>query len=160
MTNASKPRQQPGASIVLFDGVCNLCNGFVDFLIRRDKRVRLMYASLQSPAGQQLLDRVGAPGNLKTMVLVESTQHYVRSAAVLRIVGYLGAGWPLLRILLLIPRPLRDLVYDYVAENRYRWFRRRTVCRIPTTDEKHRFLDDGAATSTPVIPRQTSRPRI
>ena len=132
--------------IVLFDGVCNLCASTVRSIIRRDSRGRFRLASLQSDAGRRILAGAGAPppeagAAPASLILVANGRTYMRSGAVLRIAAGLDAGWPLLAVFLVIPAPLRDLAYRFVARNRYRWFGRKTACELPPTDEGWRFLD-------------------
>src|SRR5215831_15839650 len=116
----------PADAIVLFDGVCNLCNGLVQFLIRHDDQVRLRLTALQSPAGQALLQWAGQPlDDFDTMAFVESGRVHLKSTAVLRIARYFRWPWPLLSLLLVIPAFLRDWCYDLVAGNRYRLFGRK-----------------------------------
>ena len=132
-------------AVVLFDGVCNLCNGTIDFLLRRDRRDRLRFASLQSPAGRRLTDAHGITTDPpESMVLIDEGGAHVRSDAALRIARRLGGFWGLVgatgRIL---PRSLRDAAYNWVARNRYRWFGTRDSCRLPTPEEADRFLEAG-----------------
>ncbi|MDC6351453.1 thiol-disulfide oxidoreductase DCC family protein [Zeaxanthinibacter sp. PT1] len=129
--------------IILFDGVCNLCNGAVQFVIRRDKSHQFVFASLQSNVGQQLvLERRINTEELDSIILIEpSVAYYAKSDAALKIGQAFGGGWKLLAIFEWIPRPLRDAVYDLVARNRYRWFGRKEACMIPTPDLQARFLD-------------------
>jgi len=133
----------PEGPVLLFDGVCNLCNGLVRFLIPRDPAGRLRYASLQSEAGQALLARAGLPQDPDTVVLVEGDRAYTKSAAVVRVAELLGWPYRLLRVARLLPRRLRDAGYDVVAANRYDWFGRREQCPVPDDDVRDRFLDDG-----------------
>ena len=127
--------------VVLFDGVCNLCNGAVNFVIDRDPESYFKFAALQSDEGQAVLDAVGAADSgLSSIVLVEEGQAYRQSTAALRIARKLSGAWPLLYLFILVPRPLRDLVYDWIANNRYDWFGKRDQCRIPTPDLQARFL--------------------
>jgi predicted DCC family thiol-disulfide oxidoreductase YuxK len=127
--------------VILFDGVCNLCNGSVDFVIRRDAAAVFRFASLQSEAGRALLRKHGLPDDdLDTMVLVDEAGVHTRSTAALRIVRRLRAPWPLLYACIVLPRPLRDAAYRLVARNRYRWFGRRETCRLPSPSEQGRFL--------------------
>lgn len=129
--------------VLLFDGVCNLCNGAVRFVIRRDRAARFRFAALQSRSGQALLRRFALPqAELETLVLVEGTRAFTRSAAALRAARRLDGAWPLLYALMVIPRPVRDAVYDFVARRRYRWFGRRDECMVPTPELRARFLDD------------------
>jgi predicted DCC family thiol-disulfide oxidoreductase YuxK len=128
-------------SILLFDGVCNLCNAAVNFVIDRDPRARIKFASLQSAAGQQLLQRFGlSTSDFDTMVLIEGDRYYTRSTAGLRVARHLKKPWPLLYGLIIVPPPLRNLVYNFIARHRYRWFGRSQECRVPTPELKARFL--------------------
>jgi predicted DCC family thiol-disulfide oxidoreductase YuxK len=135
---ASSIRTHP---ILLFDGVCNLCNSTVDFIVRRDKRGLFRFASLQSEAAARLMKERGLDsGSLDTVVLLEGEKVYLRSSASLRIAGLLGGTLALAGIFWLVPRPLRDAVYRWIAANRYRWFGRRANCRVPSAQERERFL--------------------
>ncbi len=129
--------------VVLFDGVCNLCNGAVQFLVDRDPRARLRFASLQSARGAELLTAHGRAvpeGDPDTIVLIEDGVAYERSSAALRIARHLGGVWRLAYAFIVVPRPLRDLVYRFVAKNRYRWFGKTDECRVPTPELRARFL--------------------
>ena len=129
------------SGVILFDGFCGLCNRWVDFVLVRDRRRRFRFASLQSEAGKALLRLTSdLPSNTDTVVLFEDGVLYTRSTAALRVFGALDFPWKLLRILLLVPRPLRDCVYDFIARHRYQWFGRREVCRLPGPQEAERFL--------------------
>jgi predicted DCC family thiol-disulfide oxidoreductase YuxK len=128
--------------IILFDGVCNLCSGVVHFLIRRDPKGKFRFASLQSEAGLALLKQVHInSGQIDTIVVIEGDRCYTRSAAALRIAKHLPGLWPVLYIGILIPTPLRNKLYDWVARNRYRWFGRKEQCMLPTPAIKSRFLE-------------------
>jgi predicted DCC family thiol-disulfide oxidoreductase YuxK len=127
---------------LLFDGVCNLCNGFVQFVIRRDPQALVHFASLQSETGQALLEKYGLPTDeINTVVLIKDDQVYTRSAVPLTLMPALGWQWQWMRLGWILPRPIRDGLYDWVAANRYRWFGQREACMIPTPDLKARFLD-------------------
>lgn len=156
--------------ILFFDGVCGLCNRFVDFMLRADRQDRFRYAPLQGETARRLLGMDGEAGkdesdtstlgNLKTgglevgepstsgtqivdphsFVFLEKDTFYEQSSAVLLALRRLGGAWRLIAALYVFPRPLRDLIYRIVARNRYRWFGRRDACRLPTTDERDRFL--------------------
>ncbi|MFZ5875526.1 MAG: thiol-disulfide oxidoreductase DCC family protein [Nitrospirota bacterium] len=129
--------------LVLFDGVCRLCTGTVRFVITRDRHQRFRFASMQSPLGQRLLRRFGLPpDDLKTFVLVEANGHYTKSTAALRVARRMDGLWPGLYAFILVPRPIRDAFYDWVARNRYRWFGRERVCLRPEPSVKERFIDD------------------
>ncbi len=126
---------------MLFDGVCNLCNGSVLFVIDRDPAGHFQFAPLQSDPGRQLLQRHGYAGaDLSSIVLVDGGRLYTRSTAALRIARRLTWPWRLLHALIVVPRPVRDAVYGLIARNRYRWFGREEACRIPTPELRHRFL--------------------
>jgi predicted DCC family thiol-disulfide oxidoreductase YuxK len=130
-------------SIILFDGVCNLCNGFVQFVINRDPEARFRFASLQSSAAGTLLDGYRPTGPLPdSVVLVERGRIYTESTAALRVARALGFPWNLAYAGVIVPRPIRDAVYRWVARNRYAWFGKRTVCMVPTADRRARFLSD------------------
>lgn len=129
--------------VVLFDGVCNLCNATVNFIIDRDPAAELRFASLQSPEGRKLLAAVGhrvPEGDPESILFVDRGRVYERSGAALRIARRLSGAWSLLAVLLVIPAPLRDLVYRWIAANRYRWFGKSDVCRVPTPELRDRFL--------------------
>ena len=124
--------------IVLFDGVCNLCNGAVQFIIERDKHQHFRFASLQSGFGQQYQQQVG---EVDSILLVDHGKIYQKSSAALRIARKLDGLWPMLFILIIIPPFIRDFVYDIIARNRYRWFGKKESCWLPTPDLKALFLD-------------------
>jgi predicted DCC family thiol-disulfide oxidoreductase YuxK len=126
---------------VLFDGVCNLCNGSVLFVIDRDPAGYFRFVALQSDTARRLLaEHGGPPPDLSSIVLVEGGRVYTRSTAALRIARRLTGPWRLLHVCLLIPHPIRDAVYDWVARNRYRWFGREEACRLPSPELRARFL--------------------
>lgn len=129
----------PGA-VILFDGVCNLCNGAVTFIIDRDPDAHFRFAPLQSEVGRALLGDAAPSEALQSIVLLEGGERYTHSDAALRVARRLRGPWPLLYGLILLPRPLRDRLYTWVAENRYRWFGKRDACRLPTPELKGRFL--------------------
>jgi predicted DCC family thiol-disulfide oxidoreductase YuxK len=142
MTSRQSPDEHP---VVLFDGVCNLCNRWVNFLIDRDARGTLRFASLQSEAGRRLLESAGAehdPLSLDTVIVIDGGQAYERSTAVLRAARYLRWPWRWASALLAVPRPVRDWVYRWVAAHRYSWFGRSESCRVPTPELRARFLSD------------------
>lgn len=128
--------------ILLFDGVCTMCNHLVTFVIRRDPQGKFRFASLQSVTGQRLLQQVKLPtANFNTFVLIEGNRYYTKSTAALHLFKKLGYLWGLLYLLMIVPRPLRDMVYHWVARNRYKWFGIKDQCMMPTPDIKERFLD-------------------
>ena len=128
--------------IVLFDGVCNLCNRSVQFILKRDKKKQFLFGSLQGKAGQEYLHKYHLPADqFHSFMLIEGNVLYTRSTAVLRMLKYLGRGWQLLYVLIYIPQPIRDGVYSLIASNRYKLFGKKDQCRIPTPDERERFLE-------------------
>jgi predicted DCC family thiol-disulfide oxidoreductase YuxK len=145
-TSAPRPAGEPvsvATPVVLFDGVCNLCNGTVRFIILHDTRRVFRFAPLQSATGQQLLAAYGIDASrLDTFVLVEGDRCLVRSDAVLAIARHLAFPWSLLVIFRFIPRPVRDWMYGIVARNRYSWFGERNECLIPSADVRARFLGE------------------
>lgn len=129
-------------AVILFDGVCNLCNGFVQFVIRHDARGHFRFTSLQSEAGQKLLAEHGIKVTAipETVVLVEQGRLHTHSTAVLHILRGLGGVWQLFYVGLLLPRVLRDALYRFVARHRYQWFGQQDACMLPTPDLAQRFL--------------------
>lgn len=135
------PGMAAAPPIVLFDGVCNLCNGSVQFLLKRDREARFRFAALQSDTGRSLLAEHGLdPNALSSVVLIEDGKIWQESSAALRIARYLPGAWKLLRVFAAVPRPLRDAVYRWIARNRYRWFGKTETCWLPTPELKARFL--------------------
>lgn len=126
--------------LVIFDGVCNLCNATVDFLIRHDRTGRLHFGAFQDDVPAALLRHHGVEGPPTTVYLIEGDQLYIESEAILHLLRYLGPGWQVFRLGRIIPRPLRDRIYKWVSRNRYRWFGTKATCRIPTPEERERFL--------------------
>lgn len=127
--------------ILLFDGVCNLCSEFVQFVILRDPQAKFRFAALQSEVGQQLLQTAQMPTNeINTVVLYENDQFYTHSDVSLRVARHLGGWWTFFTIFKIIPQFLRDGIYNWIARNRYRWFGKQESCMIPTPDLKARFL--------------------
>lgn len=134
----------PGKAIILFDGVCNLCNGAIQWIIERDKEELFRYASLQSDLGKKMLvDRQIDPQKIDSIVLVEpNVAYYLKSTAALQIGIKLGSNYKFFaKILLLIPAFVRDAVYDFIARNRYRWFGKKAKCWIPNPELQKLFLD-------------------
>jgi len=127
--------------IVLFDGVCNLCNAVVKFIIRHDKKAVFSFASLQSEEGQLLLKQNDlSPDSFDSFIYVENGKIRQKSAAALYLAKRLDGLWPLLYAGIIIPRPLRDFIYKKIADNRYRLMGRSETCMIPTPELKQRFL--------------------
>ncbi|MFZ1392391.1 MAG: DCC1-like thiol-disulfide oxidoreductase family protein [Dokdonella sp.] len=127
--------------IVVFDAHCLLCSGSVCYLLRHDRRRRLRYATVQSDAGRELLQRAGVDAiDPESFVLLDGTRTWTGTAAVLRVAHALGWPWRLAWVAWLIPCPLRDALYRWIARNRYRWFGRREICFVPDTDDAERFI--------------------
>jgi predicted DCC family thiol-disulfide oxidoreductase YuxK len=128
-------------AVILFDGVCNLCNGLVQFVVRRDPAGYFRFASLGSAPALQVLGAAPVPEPLPdSVILVEGGAVFTRSTAALRIARRLTFPWHLAYAFVAVPRPLRDLMYDAVARYRYRWFGRRQSCMIPGPGLRERFL--------------------
>ena len=129
--------------ILLFDGHCNLCNAWVQFIVKRNPAKTIRFASLQSKAGRALLDEHKiAQDYLDSLVLIEEERFSVSSSAALRTLSYLSTWESQLKLLLIVPRPIRDLIYRFIARYRYKWFGRREQCMIPTAELNERFLPD------------------
>lgn len=128
--------------VILFDGVCNLCNGAVQFIVKRDHRGRFRFASLQSAFGKEQCEQFSLPTDrLYSILLIKKGKVYDRSDAILEITKDLRGIWPVLSFFKILPKVFRDAVYDMISRNRYRWFGRKDTCMIPTPELKARFLD-------------------
>ena len=140
-------------SVLLFDGTCNFCDGAVHFVVDHERGSELKFAALQSEAAEKLLvDALGeerarairsgtdGSGDPDSVVLIEDGKAYTHSSGALRVTRHLRAPWSWLRIFVIVPRPLRDVVYRWFARNRYRWFGKTEACRVPTPDLRARFL--------------------
>ncbi|MBT6488856.1 MAG: thiol-disulfide oxidoreductase DCC family protein [Deltaproteobacteria bacterium] len=130
----------PEKPVILFDGVCNLCNSSVNFVIDRDPQGTIYFAPLQSEYARKLLEKHQIGMELNTIVLLEDGKVYDRSTAALRIARLLNGPWPLLYASIVMPRFIRDGVYRWIARNRYRWFGKTQACRVPTPELQARFL--------------------
>lgn len=129
--------------IVLFDGVCNFCDSWVNWIIARDSRGTFCFAPLQSSAGEKLQREHGLdPTALDTLVLVDGARVYRKSGAALRVLRRLRWPWPVFFGLIGVPPFIRDLVYDFFARRRYRWFGRKEECMVPAPEVRDRFLVD------------------
>jgi len=128
-------------AVILFDGVCNFCNSSVNFVIDRDKDGYFKYGALQSDEGTALLTQSGYDSTyLESILLIEGGHIYRDSEAALRVARRLSGLWPMLYGCIIIPRFLRDAVYNWIARNRYKWFGKMDSCRIPTPDIRSRFI--------------------
>jgi predicted DCC family thiol-disulfide oxidoreductase YuxK len=127
--------------IILFDGVCNFCNGVVNFIIRQDRKKVFRFAALQSEAGQQLLKEYNLPTqNFDSFVLIDEGRVYKSSSAGLKLYGRLPWYWKWTQLFWIVPRFMRDAVYGFIARNRYKWFGKKETCMIPTPEVRSRFL--------------------
>lgn len=127
--------------VVLFDGVCNFCNSSVNFIIRHDKKDFFRFTPLQSEIGMNISEKYNLDsGNLKSVILVEKGRIYTKTTAALRIAKKLSGGWPLLYAFIIVPAPIRDVVYNVIAKYRYKWWGERDACMIPTPEIRKKFL--------------------
>jgi predicted DCC family thiol-disulfide oxidoreductase YuxK len=134
----------PDDALTLFDGTCHFCDGSVRFLFARDRHRRIWFAPLQSALGRRLATRAGLdPDQLGTMVVLYRGRFHLRSSAGLTLVGRLPFPWPILGLFRIVPRPIRDWVYSFIAHRRYRWFGQSETCLMPTPELRRRFLDLG-----------------
>lgn len=131
--------QQP---VILFDGVCNLCSNSVQFVIKRDKKKIFKFASLQSSFGQALLKKYQLPGTgFNSFILFQNSKVYSKSTGALMVARQLSGGWSLLYLLIIIPSFIRNIIYNLVAKNRYKWFGKKETCWIASPELKIRFFD-------------------
>lgn len=130
------------APVILFDGVCNLCNGWVRFVVRRDPAGVFRFAAQQSPSGQAMIEaRMKGVAELSSVILIVDDAVYLESDAVLRILARLGPPWSWAMFFRFIPRRFRDACYRFVARHRYRWFGKTELCQIPSAEMRSRFLE-------------------
>ncbi len=128
--------------VILFDGVCNLCSGSVQFIIKHDPTHRFRFASLQGEFGRQVLEKYQLPvTEFGSFILLENDTIYTKSSAALRVVKKLSGLWSVLYGFIIIPPFIRNAVYDLVARNRYQWFGKKEACWIPTPGLKGLFID-------------------
>ena len=130
--------------VLFFDGVCDLCNKWVQFIIKQDKRKFFLFAPLQSPQGGEALRAVTDSNGMApdSIILYYKGQYYIKSTAALRILNLLGGLWPMAMAGMAVPRFLRNIVYDLIARNRYKWFGKRDTCMIPTPELRSRFISE------------------
>ena len=128
--------------IILFDGVCNVCSAAVQFVIKRDKKNNFRFASLQSTEGQKLLAHHKlSPNDFNSFVLIENDKVYIKSDGALKVAKELSGLWPLLYGFIIVPKVLRDGIYNLIARNRYKWFGKKDSCMIPTPEIMAKFLN-------------------
>jgi predicted DCC family thiol-disulfide oxidoreductase YuxK len=136
------PVNNSDTAIIIFDGVCNLCNSSINFIIKHDKKNYFRFASLQSEKGKELLKKYSIDSSkTDSIILIENNTVYIRSTAALRITKHLNKIYPILYGFLIIPVPIRNFVYDTIARNRYKWFGKKETCMIPTDELRSRFLE-------------------
>lgn len=146
MSDGAPMPANAGRAVIVFDGVCVLCNGWVGFLLRHDRAGRYRYAAMQSETGRALLAGQGLdPDDPASFLLVEydrgpAPRISTDTDAIRRVVAGLGGAWRLANAMALLPRALRDRLYRTLARNRYRWFGRHEACRLPAAEHRHRFL--------------------
>jgi predicted DCC family thiol-disulfide oxidoreductase YuxK len=130
-----------GKGVVIFDGVCNFCNASVNFMMARDSRNHFLFTANQMDSGRELLTHFGLnPDEVHTVYLVEDGKIYEKSTAALRIARRLNTPWNWAYIFVVIPRFIRDAVYNLIASNRYSWFGKKDQCRLPSPEERARFI--------------------
>lgn len=131
-----------GNKIILFDGECNLCSSSVQFVLRRDKKNQFRFGSLQGNFGQEKLKQFHlSADSFNSFILLEDDKIYTRSTGALRMLKYLGGAWGLLYVLIIVPKFIRDAVYNFIARNRYKWFGKKEACWLPRPEWKSKFLD-------------------
>ncbi len=128
--------------VILFDGVCNLCNSSVNFVIRHDKKGVFKFAPLQSDFGEQALKKYGInTKDTDSIILIDNNKYYIKSSAALHIAKHLSGAYPLLFCFMIVPKFIRNWVYDYVAKNRYKWYGKKESCMIPRPELKKKFIN-------------------
>ena len=134
---------QNHGQVILFDGVCNLCSGAVQFVIKRDKKKRFRFASLQSALGAEVMQQFNLPANeLNSFILLENNQVYTSSTGALKVSKQLNGLWPLLYVFIIVPKFIRDAVYRFIANNRYKWFGKKETCWVPSKELAERFISE------------------
>jgi predicted DCC family thiol-disulfide oxidoreductase YuxK len=126
--------------VILFDGVCNFCDASVQFILDRDDKELFRFASLQSDAGEELLKKYNVPDDVDSMILIENGKVYYKSSAALRISRHLRGAWKLFYVFMIVPPPIRNVVYDLIAKNRFKWFGQKDSCMLPPPNVRKRFL--------------------
>ena len=127
-------------SVVLFDGFCNLCNGSVQFILKRDRKEHFRYASLSWPIAEEIIKGFPDLGKVDSILLYQDGELFIKSSAILRIASHFGGLWPMMKVFLIVPPFIRDAVYDWIARNRYKWFGKKPTCMIPEKRVDHLFL--------------------
>lgn len=128
--------------VILFDGVCNFCNYWINFALKRNRNKQLRFSPLQGESAKRLLPKYQLnPTSLSSVIFIDKGKAYTQSSAALRICKYLNGGWKLFYGLIIIPKFIRDFFYNIIARNRYKWFGKKETCMVPTPDLKERFLE-------------------
>lgn len=142
----SVPELPDGKALVLFDGYCNLCNGAVQFILKRDKKNHFYFASLSWPVAEPILNTSEKLKDVDSILLWDGKNTFTKSSAALKISSRLGSLWPLMNVFWILPKWLRDPVYDFIARNRYKWFGKRDTCMLPSPEVSARFLNEKRST--------------
>jgi len=128
--------------IVLFDGVCNLCSSAVQFIIKRDKKNQFLFASLQSSSASGLLKKYSyTQSEFNSFILIDNNKVYTHSSAVLHVLKSLSSIWSICYIFIIVPKFIRDGIYNFIAKHRYKWFGKKQECWVPTPELQSKFLD-------------------
>lgn len=134
-----------GKSIILFDGICNYCNTKVNYIIKHDVNDKFRFATIQSEIGQEIIKYLGVNANIDSIILYQpGIAYYIKSEAVFIILNSIKSNYKIVSILNFIPKSILDLLYDYVAKNRYLWYGKKESCMIPTQEIKNKFLNKQA----------------
>lgn len=140
--NQLKTLQNEQLQLVVFDGVCNFCNSWVEFLIKRDPKKRFNFAPLQSDLGKEIKAKYYiSEKDCDSILYIKGKKLFVKSTAALNILKDLGGFWTLFYAFIIIPKGIRNYFYDVIAKNRYKWFGKKDQCMIPSEDTRNRFLD-------------------
>ena len=138
LSNMNRIPHQP---LLLFDGVCNLCNSSIQYILKKDTKNQFKFASLQSDAAKQILLQFDKDNSdLDSIILIYNNRVFSKSTAALKVAEILGGFLSLTLIFWIVPKPLRDWAYDHVAKNRYKWYGKRESCMVPTSELKSRFI--------------------
>lgn len=130
----------PQHPILLFDGICNLCNAGVQFILKHESAAILRFAAMQTESGRKILESNGIVEFPSSMILLDDNKIHTRSAAVCQLANYLRRPWRWLRWAVLVPAPIRDWVYDWIARHRYGWFGKTEQCQVPSEADRARFI--------------------
>jgi predicted DCC family thiol-disulfide oxidoreductase YuxK len=141
INNSSSSANATGTGgIILFDGVCNYCNAMVNFVLKRDRKDRFLFAPLQSDKGQELRKKYNIADSIDSFIYIEKDNANIYSTGALKVCRHLSGAWPALYALIIVPVFIRDGIYKWVARNRYKWFGKKETCMIPTPEVRRKFL--------------------